>query len=126
MNVRPHVVVADDNPQVRGAICAYLEESGCEALPAGGGCEALFLCLSSPRRIAMLVSDVVMPDLTGPELARQLERALPGTPVLFVTGGGPPEIPAEHRHHWHVLMKPLNRTVFGRKAQLVLASSAGR
>ena len=54
-------------------------------LAAAGGEEALALAATVPR-LGLLVSDVVMPDLRGPDLHRRLLELHPGTPVLFVSG----------------------------------------
>jgi len=55
-------------------------------LVAGSGPEALLLCEEHPAPINLLLSDVVMPQMSGSKLAARLARLRPETRVLFVSG----------------------------------------
>jgi CheY-like chemotaxis protein len=80
------VLLADDEPAVRGLAASALSSQGYRVLEAGGGDEALALAARHPGPIHLLVTDVVMPGTDGPALARRLRAARPGTPVLFISG----------------------------------------
>jgi DNA-binding NtrC family response regulator len=121
---RPLVVVADDDRDMRAIVCTFLEIAGFDALPASGGAEALEICVRSTRHVALLISDVRMPDFTGPELAMRVEQQRPGIPVLFITGGEPPEIPDARKWQWDVLMKPFRQQALARRAHRLLQRSA--
>ncbi|HEX8393269.1 MAG TPA: PAS domain S-box protein [Longimicrobium sp.] len=80
------VLLAEDEPAVRMLIGAVLGDAGYTVLSAANGAEALSVAAAHPGPIHLLVSDVVMPEMGGPELARLLRAARPGTRVLFLSG----------------------------------------
>ena len=55
-------------------------------IAARGGEEALQLCAQQEHKIDLLLTDVVMPDTSGKELAEQMTRLMPGIRVLFMSG----------------------------------------
>jgi CheY-like chemotaxis protein len=79
------ILVVEDEPSVRSVMKRTLEEAGYTVLDAGSAEEALDLAQTRDG-IRLLVTDVVMPRKTGGELAEELEKLAPGTPVLFTSG----------------------------------------
>ena len=63
-----------------------LEDVGYGVLEAGSSAEALDLVTRMDKTIDLLLTDVVMPGMNGRELADQVLRLAPGTPVLFTSG----------------------------------------
>ena len=63
-----------------------LEMAGYTVLGAARGDAALRLCRESSRSIDLLLTDVVMPQMSGPELARRLIELRPGTKVVYMSG----------------------------------------
>jgi CheY-like chemotaxis protein len=63
-----------------------LSEAGHRVLSAGNGRAALRMVESHPNRIDLLVTDVVMPEMSGPELATQVARLRPSLIVLYISG----------------------------------------
>ncbi len=80
------VLLVDDQELVRDAACAVLENAGWEVLSYASGPEALELCEGSDVTVDVLVTDVVMPGMGGPELAQRVLRRRPGTPVVLMSG----------------------------------------
>jgi PAS domain S-box-containing protein len=80
------VLLAEDQEFVRDVAGTMLRELGYQVLAAGGGEEALRLAASHDGTLELLVTDVVMPGLTGPELAHRLTDKRPETRVLFISG----------------------------------------
>jgi signal transduction histidine kinase len=80
------VLVAEDDPEVRRAICRVLEESGYAVSEAPPGARAMEVDRHSGEPFDLLVTDVRMPHKGGPELARELRTLHPGLRVLFVSG----------------------------------------
>jgi PAS domain S-box-containing protein len=80
------VLLVDDEPAVRRATRRMLERAGFAVVDAPNGEEALRVARAHPGPIDLLVTDVVMPLMGGPELAGHLAHDRPDMPVLFVSG----------------------------------------
>lgn len=79
------ILVAEDEPLVRGLVVRTLERAGYQVLVANDGREAVKLCQAHDE-IDLALLDVVMPVLSGPDAARQLAEIRPQLPVLFSSG----------------------------------------
>lgn len=79
------VLVAEDEPGVLRFLKRSLEQSGCRVICGGSAEEALEAMQQSGSVPDLLVSDIVMPGLSGVELAEQLRNSHPGMAVLFVS-----------------------------------------
>ena len=82
---RSTVLVAEDDDTLRALVKKVLYQAGYEVLSAAAGDLALEVARTWQGDIDLLVSDVAMPGLEGPELARELTRLRPHTPVLFIS-----------------------------------------
>jgi signal transduction histidine kinase len=80
------VLVVEDEAGVRELACQFLRVKGYNVLEAEGGLEALTVSRSHPGAIHLLLSDMVMPKMSGEELAVQLRAARPETRVAFMSG----------------------------------------
>jgi putative two-component system response regulator len=80
------VLVIDDERVVRNLMIEILSRAGYETIGAGSAGEALSL-LDSPD-LRLVVSDIVMPGLSGFELLDEVRQRRPSLPVLLVTGSG--------------------------------------
>jgi two-component system, cell cycle sensor histidine kinase and response regulator CckA len=80
------VLLTEDETAVRAVAVAALERRGYRVLAAADGEAALAISRAFPGRIDLLVTDVVMPGMSGRELAATMQRLQPGLPVLFVSG----------------------------------------
>jgi PAS domain S-box-containing protein len=80
------VLVVEDEEHFRHLAAAMLESLGCRTLVASGPREALSLASSSPEPIDLVLTDLVMPDMHGRELADQLRESRPGLPVVLISG----------------------------------------
>jgi PAS domain S-box-containing protein len=80
------LLVVEDDPLVRSVTVRALRAAGHPVLVAGTGAEAIALAARHPGRIDVVVSDVVMPGLSGPQLVKELRIARPGLRALFVSG----------------------------------------
>ena len=79
------VLVVEDDAAVRSMAARMLADAGYQVLEAESGARALEL-LGGDRRPALVLSDVVMPGMSGSELAARVAAIAPGTPVLFTSG----------------------------------------
>ena len=80
------ILLVDDQKSVRKLIRTCLQQAGYAIVEAGSGSEALSLFHQYETRIALVVSDVQMPEMSGVDLAERLLRLRPRLPILFVSG----------------------------------------
>jgi two-component system cell cycle sensor histidine kinase/response regulator CckA len=80
------VLVVEDDPRVRAASAQILIAHGYRALVARDGADALELNRQHTGQIHLLLTDVVMPQLSGPDLAERLRKRRPEMKVLYVSG----------------------------------------
>jgi len=80
-----HVLVAEDDVDVRELLFDLLTSWGLEVTPAMNGAEALTVFEADSRRFDLLLTDLTMPAMTGVALARAVTRLRPGLPVLLCT-----------------------------------------
>jgi two-component system cell cycle sensor histidine kinase/response regulator CckA len=80
------ILLVEDEDAVRGLTRRCLETSGYTVLQASSAEEALELAARFPGRLDLLLTDVIMPGKSGPELSRRLAEHRPGTRVLYVSG----------------------------------------
>jgi two-component system, cell cycle sensor histidine kinase and response regulator CckA len=80
------ILFVEDEQSVRELVCDYLSSAGYRVLQAGDGVEALEVAAAHSGPIHMLISDVVMPRMSGRDLATQLTAKRPDLKVLFISG----------------------------------------
>jgi signal transduction histidine kinase len=80
------VLVVEDEAEVRALTCEVLEAKGYHVLEAADGRAALEVCRRHGGPIHLLLTDVVMPRMSGRELADQVAAVRPETRVLYVSG----------------------------------------
>jgi len=80
------VLVVEDNDEVRGLVKTVLESGGFRVLEAPGGQAALTLARSYSSNIDLLITDVIMPEMTGKQLVDHLKPLCPGIKILYMSG----------------------------------------
>ena len=80
------VLLVEDHELFRGLVSEVLSRAGYHVLEAEGGAEALRLLEGTGDRIDLLLTDVVMPGMSGVDLARRVRERLPAVPVLYTSG----------------------------------------
>jgi two-component system cell cycle sensor histidine kinase/response regulator CckA len=80
------VLLVEDDVAVRKLASSILQRSGYIVLEAGGGPEALEIVAGHSGVISLLITDVVMPGMSGRDLSKRLSEIRPGLPVLFLSG----------------------------------------
>jgi signal transduction histidine kinase/ActR/RegA family two-component response regulator len=78
------ILLVEDDPRVRSATVGALEDLGYEPIACSGGAEAL--ALFDSMEFDLVISDVIMPEMTGPEMIREIKARRHDVAVLFVTG----------------------------------------
>ena len=80
------VLLVEDETGVRTLIRLLLEKEGYSVIEARNGCDALLLSQQHAGPIQLMVTDVVMPEMSGPQIAKQLTAFRPDMKVLFLSG----------------------------------------
>jgi len=85
------VLVAEDDPVVRETVCALLSQGGYNVLPTCSGEEALELFVKNENEIDLIITDMVMPGMSGWVLSERIRARKKTTPILFMSGYTPDE-----------------------------------
>jgi len=80
------ILVVEDDPRVRAVTVRALRAAGHRVLVAGNGAEALGIAEGNGGILHLVVTDVVMPGMSGPAVVDALRARRPGLPALFVSG----------------------------------------
>jgi two-component system cell cycle sensor histidine kinase/response regulator CckA len=80
------VLVVEDDAEVRRLICEILRTRGYQVLVSTKGDEALQLARSHAGPIELVIADVILPEVGGPDVVRQVQQLRPGIRALFISG----------------------------------------
>jgi two-component system, cell cycle sensor histidine kinase and response regulator CckA len=107
----PTVLLVEDDPAVRRVFARILAGEGYRVLEAPNGESAIQLVEIAQPPIALLVTDVVLPGMSGQELARRITERVPRLPTLFVSGYGAEDVARRGKlpQGSSLLDKPLTR-----------------
>ena len=86
-SLKETILVVDDNEDVLTAVVAILQHAKFHILAAGDGTAALKLAAETDQKIDLLLSDVDMPGMSGPDLGEALKKARPDMHVMLMSGG---------------------------------------
>jgi len=84
--VQGTVLIAEDEESVRVLVRSVLSDAGYEVLEAASGSEAAALINARQAPVDLLITDVVMPGMIGPDLAKLTLERFPQTRILYITG----------------------------------------
>ncbi|HVP14310.1 MAG TPA: ATP-binding protein, partial [Terriglobales bacterium] len=118
------VLLVEDEEVVRALAQTTLERRGYHVLGAACGTDALEIALRHEGPIDLVVTDVVMPEMGGPEVALRLRKARPGIKVLYVSGYAPGlEGSRDKGLDAPLLPKPFALDAFERKVREVMGAT---
>jgi two-component system, cell cycle sensor histidine kinase and response regulator CckA len=80
------ILIVEDDEHLRQLTAAVLEREGFCVFQAGNATEAVEVWQSEPPGIDLLIADIVMPGLSGPEIAREFRKASPHLKIVFTSG----------------------------------------
>jgi two-component system cell cycle sensor histidine kinase/response regulator CckA len=83
---KPVILVVDDNTAVARLMADILQIGGYEVIVASGGDEALGICERRAEPVDLLISDVIMPGISGPQLCRRLSSGGYARRCLLISG----------------------------------------
>jgi CheY-like chemotaxis protein len=103
------VMVVEDDSAVRGFVASTLERAGYRVISAASPAEAVALAGGPSQTIDVLVTDIVMPEISGPTLARRLLSARPSMRVILMSGYDPSLATGQLDTSFQFLAKPFSR-----------------
>ena len=120
------VLLTEDEQDVREIARQFLESGGYRVIEAKNGAEAIRLAAEHRGRIQLLVTDMVMPGMTGQELASRLQREHPGLNVVFMSGYSEHAATemADADPSVRLLTKPFSRAAILRTVREILRAAA--
>ncbi|HTP34498.1 MAG TPA: response regulator [Candidatus Acidoferrales bacterium] len=115
------VLVVDDEPAVRRLTATLLKRHGYAVIEADSGDQGLEQFTRHQGKVHVILSDVIMPRMSGPEMVGQIRAIDPSMPVLFMTGhagftGLPESVP--------VLAKPFTAAALMRTLSDAMSGAA--
>lgn len=83
---RGAILVIDDEPQIRALTCTMLRLAGFQVLESGNGRDALALAEAQAKPIALVITDVMLPEKNGVDSGADILRAYPGCKIIYISG----------------------------------------
>jgi signal transduction histidine kinase/ActR/RegA family two-component response regulator len=114
------VLLVDDDEAVRSTTGMILETMGYKVLENESGSTAL-ATLEGESNVDILLTDVAMPGMNGPELARRVRQMRPTMPIVFFSGYADPEAVAGDTIRQRIVRKPFRATELAAQIEAALA-----
>ena len=117
------ILLVEDETAVRAAARRILTNNGYRVFESQSPTDAIALCAEHSRTIDLVLTDVVMPEMSGMDLVIRLHESRPGLPVLYMSGY-PQDVIAHQglvNGDMHLLEKPFTRNALLRAVQEALA-----
>jgi signal transduction histidine kinase/CheY-like chemotaxis protein len=114
------VLVAEDEEAVRALAVQSLERNGYQVIASASGEEAITLAATFDGTIHLLLTDVVMPGMKGPELAARLRALRPGLKVLLMSGYAADVVTAGDLRDATMVTKPFSPAALARAVRNAL------
>jgi two-component system cell cycle sensor histidine kinase/response regulator CckA len=115
------ILVVEDATHVRKLVQKILEDADFEVLTAAGGAEAVQLAAEYPRKIDLLLTDVLMPEISGPELAKKLKELRPEMKIMLMSGYADGMLILNYG--WYFVQKPFIPAALVGRVKDILKSS---
>ena len=101
------ILIIDDNEELLDALGSFFRSKGHTVVTAGNGLEGLKLLENETEKFNLLITDLVMPHVSGVGIVSIIKKKYPDFPVIAITGWGEfPEALASEANADHVLKKP--------------------
>jgi DNA-binding response OmpR family regulator len=114
------ILLVEDDSSLRRVVRTILEQAGYAVLDAGAGQDAIALAGRHLGKIDVLLTDVVLPVFSGPELASRLKELRPDMRVLFMSGYPDERIAGHDMHHGEPIGKPFTAEALTERVRATL------
>jgi len=109
MEKKIRLLIIDDNQEILAGLKTYLSKKKYEVITALDGLEGLKIIESSPEFFDLIITDVVMPNISGVGIISIIKQKQPDIPVIAITGmGEEPEKLAREANADVILVKPFD------------------
>ena len=116
------VLLVEDEAELRELVRASLEERGYRVLVAAGGEEAIRISREHANPVHLLITDIVMPEMSGADVARRVRRQRPSMQVLYMSGYT--DVALHHTEGtgptMHFISKPFTPSALARKVREII------
>jgi len=118
------VLVLEDHPELRHTMCLALEMRGYRAAPASRASRAFDLIERCKGAIDLMITDMMLPGISGLDVAALLERGHPNLPILYISGHSESLAmqSISHQSPQNVLFKPFTMGEMLRRVELLLGA----
>jgi CheY-like chemotaxis protein len=115
------ILVVEDAESIRSMVCSMLAQSGYHCLQAGDGEEALDVLQADGDTVSLVLTDIIMPRMTGAELARRVSFTRPNIRIMFMSGfADDPVVRSIETSAAVFLAKPFTANILTEKVREVL------
>jgi CheY-like chemotaxis protein len=118
------ILVVEDEDMVRKLTCSILQRAGYTVLSASGALEAIGVLKNHPSEIELLLTDVIMPGMTGDVLVEQARPIRPEMAMLFMSGHSGKALDGVANSGLELLEKPFTADQLARRVRSVLDGEA--
>ena len=117
------LLIIDDNKEILDALCEFLSKKKYDITSANNGLEGLKYLEKEEQGFDVVITDLIMPDISGVALISIIKKRFPDTLVIAITGWGEhPEALATEAEADHVLEKPFELSKLEKSLKKLLSS----
>ena len=117
------ILVIDDEEPILSNLCYFLNYKNYDVTSTSDGLEGLKLFEKDPKRFDLIITDIVMPKISGMSLVAIIKKKSPNTPVIAITGWGEfPEAFAMESQADKVLSKPFELSVLDKTINEIIST----
>jgi len=123
MNKTFKLLIIDDNKEILDALCEFLSKKKYDITSANNGLEGLKYLEKEEQGFDVVITDLIMPDISGVALISIIKKRFPDTLVIAITGWGEhPEALATEAEADHVMEKPFELSKLEKSLNKLLSS----
>ena len=123
MNKTFKLLIIDDNKEILDALCEFLSKKNYDIIPASNGLEGLKYLEKEKQGFDVVITDLIMPDISGVALISIIKKKYPDILVIAITGWGEhPEALATEAEADHVMEKPFELSELEESIKKLLSS----
>jgi len=123
MNKTSKLLIIDDNKEILDALCEFLSKKKYDITSTNNGLEGLKYLEKEEQGFDVVITDLIMPDISGVALISIIKKRFPDTLVIAITGWGEhPEALATEAEADHVMEKPFELSNLEKSLKKLLSS----